>query len=194
MYLEFLPGGSIIFILGSIKSLLDKYGTLDENLIKIYLKQVLLGIEYLHDKGIVHRDLKCANILVDLRGNIKISDFGCSGQLNAINTVGDSQILQSLKGTIPFMAPEVICQNKYGRKADIWSIGCTGIEMATGQLPWGKFDNYFEALYKIGKSNSIPDIPLNISNEFKSFLLYCFKRNYKERPSIKELLKHEYFI
>ena len=175
--------------------MLDKYGSLDEKLIKIYLKQVLHGIEYLHEKGIVHRDLKCANILVDLKGNIKISDFGCSGQLNSCNRLsGDSQVLQSLKGTIPFMAPEVIRQNKYGRKADIWSIGCTALEMATAQIPWGTFDNYLEALYKIGKSNDLPQIPTNISNSFNNFLLYCFNRNYKERPSIKDLLKHEFLF
>ncbi len=171
--------------------MLDKFGTLDEKLIKIYLKQILFGISYLHEKGIVHRDLKCANILVDLKGNIKLSDFGCSGQLSNSN-YADSEILNSLKGTIPFMAPEVICQNKYGRKADIWSIGCTALEMATGKLPWGHFDNYFQAMYKIGKSNDIPEVPMKISSSFKSFLLNCFKRNYKERPGIKELLSHEF--
>lgn len=72
--LEFVPGGSI-------KSLLDKFMQFDERLVKIYTRQMLEGLSYLHDKGIIHRDLKCANVLVDNTGTIKLSDFGASKRI-----------------------------------------------------------------------------------------------------------------
>ncbi len=197
---------------GSIKYILDKYGPLNENLIKIFLKQVLEGLEYLHSKGIVHRDIKSANILLDVKGNIKLFDFGCSaqyiessskmpsapnGDISAFSTdlkemqVNNSEeFLDSLKGTLPWMAPEVVCQKKYGKKADVWSLGCTVLEMATGKPPWGKLDNFYQAMIKIGKSNDIPEIPNKISKNLRDFLLMCFRRNPKERPSIKRLKEH----
>jgi serine/threonine protein kinase len=181
IYLEYISGGSIKYIL-------DKYGPLNENITKIYLKQILEGLEYLHSKQIVHRDIKCANILLDVKGGIKLSDFGCSGQFKD----STEDFLDSLKGTLPWMAPEVMCQCKYGKSADIWSLGCSLIEIATGYPPWGKLDNCYQAMNKIGKSNDIPDIPSFISDNFKDFLIKCFKRNPKERATIKELKEHPF--
>lgn len=192
IYLEYISGGSIKYIL-------DKYGPLSENLTKIYLIQILDGLEYLHSKQIVHRDIKCANILLD-KGRIKLSDFGCSGQYidtqlsNSLmkNVNNSEEFLDSLKGTLPWMAPEVICQNKYGKMADIWSLGCTLIEMATSHPPWGKLDNCYQAMTKIGRSSLIPEIPSFLSDNFKDFLLKCFKRDPKERASIGELKDHPF--
>jgi serine/threonine protein kinase len=161
----------------------------------------------LHSKGIVHRDIKSANILLDIKGNIKLSDFGCSGQffdkntntnnisqnnLNNLNVCNSEEFLDSLKGTLPWMAPEVICQIKYGKKADIWSLGCTLLEMATGQPPWGNLDNCYHAMTRIGRSNDIPEIPITLSEGFKDLLVNCLKRNCKERPSVKELKEHKF--
>jgi serine/threonine protein kinase len=97
-----------------------------------------------------------------------------------------------MKGTIPFMAPEVVCQNKYGCKADIWSLGCLLIEMKTGKNPWGNLDNFAAALFKIGKSNQLPKFPEDISNEFKHFLSNCINRNPKERANINFLINHPF--
>ena len=97
----------------------------------------------------------------------------------------------SLKGTIPWCAPEVICHKKYGKKADIWSLGCTLIEM-TGNQPWGNIENIFQVMNKIGKSNLIPDIPDYLSNNFKNFLRLCFKRDPKQRANLKTLMKHNF--
>ncbi len=183
IYLEYVSGGSIKYIL-------DKYGPLNENLIKIFLKQILDGLEYLHSKGIVHRDIKSSNILLDIKGNIKLSDFGCSGQFYAQLSNSSHEFLDSLKGTIPWMAPEVVCQKKYGKKADIWSLGCTLIEMASGLPPWGKMENCFQAMNKIGRSNETPDIPCFLSDSFKDLISLCLKRNYQDRVYIKELKEH----
>jgi serine/threonine protein kinase len=180
--LEYLPGGSI-------RSILDLYGPLKENLIKIYLKQILIGLKYLHDKGIVHRDIKSANILVDCCGIIKLSDFGSAGQ---ILNQSQNDLLTSLKGTLPWMAPEVVRQNNYGKKADIWSLGCLLIEMSTGKIPWGNIDNYIQAIMKIGKSTLLPDIPHFLSDSLKDFIKQCLVRNPIERAELEVLLNHPF--
>jgi serine/threonine protein kinase len=192
IYLEYVPGGSLRYII-------DKFGPLKENLIKKYLKQILDALEYLHSKKIVHRDIKCANILLDVKGNIKFSDFGCSGQMldnefvNELSSVGNSdEFLDSLKGTLPWMAPEVVLQQKYGKRADIWSLGCTLIELSTGQAPWGKLENFFQAMNKIGRSNDLPEIPTKISSNFKDFILKCLQRNPKDRMTATQLKEHPF--
>jgi serine/threonine protein kinase len=183
IYLEYASGGSIKYII-------DKYGPLNENLIKIFLKGILEGLDYLHSNKILHRDLKSANILIDAKGNVKLSDFGCSGQFS--ESANSEEFFDSLKGTLPWMAPEVVLQQKYGKKADVWSLGCTLLEMVTGHCPWGKLDNFYQAMFKIGRSDDIPDIPQTISEKFKDFLLSCLKKNPKERLKLKSLKTHPF--
>jgi serine/threonine protein kinase len=129
IFLELMAGGSI-------SSLLKKYGSFNERLIQIYTNQILQGLEYLHINNIVHRDIKGGNVLVDKNGTCKLADFGNSKRLYS-ELEDDNQI----KGTAHWMAPEVIKQNKYGRYSDIWSLGCTIIEMATGSPPWSQYKN-----------------------------------------------------
>ena len=185
IYLEYIPGGSL-------KNLIDKFGSLSTRLIKLYLPKIIEGLEYLHSKGIVHRDIKSANILVDLNGNIKLSDFGVSGQISLKKSSGDSCFLQSLKGTLLWMAPEVICQIKYDFKADIWSLGCTLLEMATGFPPWGKIENHMEAFMKIGRSEEDPEIPENLNSDLINVIKRCLIRNPMERITLDEIKKHKF--
>lgn len=187
MYLEYVSGGSL-------KNLINKIGKLNEKLIRKYLIQILDGLEYLHKMKIVHRDLKCSNILLTSEGNIKIIDFGVSTQILASQSMMDNQLLSSLKGTIPWMAPEVINQSKYCKKIDVWSLGCTLIEMCSGKTPWSDInqDNYIQALLKIGNSQDIPNIPNDISSNLKSFLLQCLVRDPKQRKKILDLKKSEF--
>ncbi|KAJ4833779.1 hypothetical protein Tsubulata_012655 [Turnera subulata] len=126
--LEFVPGGSI-------SSLLGKFGSFPESVIRMYTKQLLLGLEYLHQNGIMHRDIKGANILVDNKGCIKLADFGASKKVVELATINGAK---SMKGTPYWMAPEVILQTGHSFSADIWSVGCTVIEMATGKPPWSQ--------------------------------------------------------
>ena len=188
LYLEYIPGGSI-------KSMIEQFGGFNEILIRKYTKQILSGLKYLHDKKIIHRDIKCANILIGNGGIIKLTDFGCSKKISMKLAKKDSssngEYCTSLKGTIPWCAPEVICHKKYGKKADIWSLGCTLIEM-TGNQPWGNIENIFQVMNKIGKSNLTPDIPDCLSNNFKNFLKLCFKRDPKQRANLKLLMKHNF--
>merc|ERR1719188_1507119 len=115
---------------------------------------MLKGLDYLHTRRppVVHRDIKCANILVDLNFSVKLADFGCSRQQDVTTSF-------TTIGSIPWMAPEVIQQHDgYGRKADIWSLGCTVIEMFTAEKPWGNafFDNIMYAMSHIGLSEALP--------------------------------------
>jgi serine/threonine protein kinase len=187
IYLEYVPGGSL-------GDLIQRYGPLSEKLIKIYLRQILKGLQYLHSKGIVHRDIKAANILLDTNGVIKLTDFGCSGQISLSSSHSENNLLNSIKGSIPWMAPEVICQNRYGCKADVWSLGCLLIELKTGKSPWGKLDNIVQALFKIGRSNAIPEFPLDISDSLKDFLCMCINRNPQNRSDVTSLLNHPFLF
>ena len=188
LYLEYIPGGSI-------KNIVEQFGGINETLIRKYTKQILVGLKYLHDNKIIHRDIKCANILIGDKGIIKLTDFGCSKKISLKFSKKDSssneEYCTSLKGTIPWCAPEVICHKKYGKKADIWSLGCTLLEM-TGNQPWGKIDNIFQVMNKIGKTNLTPEIPDYLSNNFKDFLELCFKREPKKRANLKTLMKHKF--
>ncbi|KAA8545104.1 hypothetical protein F0562_019888 [Nyssa sinensis] len=182
--LEFVPGGSI-------SSLLGKFGSFPEAVIRTYTKQLLLGLDYLHKNGIMHRDIKGANILVDNKGCIKLADFGASKQVVELATVTGAK---SMKGTPYWMAPEVILQTGHSFSADIWSVGCTVIEMATGKPPWSQQYQEVAALFHIGTTKSHPPIPEQLSVEAKDFLLKCLQKEPELRPPANELLKHPFVM
>ncbi|GAV63166.1 Pkinase domain-containing protein [Cephalotus follicularis] len=180
--LEFVPGGSI-------SSLLGKFGPFPEAVIRTYTKQLLLGLEYLHSNGIMHRDIKGANILVDNKGCIKLADFGASKQVVELATVSGAK---SMKGTPYWMAPEVIRQTGHSFSADIWSVGCTVIEMATGKPPWSEQYKEVAALFYVGSTKSHPEIPEHLSIEAQKFLLQSLQREPNMRPAASELLQHPF--
>jgi hypothetical protein len=183
IYLEYLPGGSLA-------KLLYNLGALPEVTIRAYLIQILKGLDYLHNNGVIHRDIKGANILLDSKGKVKLSDFGCSRQY--VNIDNESGLVTSVKGSLPWMAPEVIKQKGYGRKADIWSVGCVALEMMTARKPWELDENHIMFMMKMVSENTIPEIPSGISPSAKDFLLQCFQRDPSSRKSAKELLNHEF--
>ncbi|XP_020209854.1 mitogen-activated protein kinase kinase kinase NPK1 isoform X1 [Cajanus cajan] len=181
--LEFVPGGSI-------SSLLGKFGSFPESVMKMYTKQLLLGLEYLHTNGIIHRDIKGANILVDNKGCIKLADFGASKKVVELATINGAK---SMKGTPHWMSPEVILQTGHTISTDIWSVACTVIEMATGKPPWSQqYPLEVSALFYIGSTKSHPPIPEHLSAEAKDFLLKCFHKEPNLRPSASELLQHPF--
>ncbi|CAL5413237.1 unnamed protein product [Camellia sinensis] len=171
---------------GSISSLLGKFGSFPESVIRMYTKQLLLGVEYLHRNGIMHRDIKGANILVDNKGCIKLTDFGASKKVATMTGA------KSMKGTPYWMAPEVILQTGYSFSADIWSVGCTVIEMATGKPPWSQQYQEVAALLHIGTTKSHPPIPEHLSAEATDFLLKCLQKEPNLRPAASDLLQHPF--
>ncbi|XP_052210007.1 mitogen-activated protein kinase kinase kinase YODA isoform X2 [Diospyros lotus] len=179
IYLEYVSGGSIY-------KLLQDYGPLGEIAIRSYTYQILSGLAYLHVKNTVHRDIKGANILVDPSGCVKLADFGMAKHIS-----GQSCPL-SFKGSPHWMAPEVI-KNSSGCNlaVDIWSLGCTILEMATGKPPWSKYEGV-AAMFKIGNSKELPEIPDHLSDECKDFVMHCLQRNPKLRPMAVHLLEHPF--
>jgi serine/threonine protein kinase len=144
---------------------------MNENLIRVYTKQILEGIEYLHVNNVVHRDIKAANILVDSKGTCKLADFGSSKKF-----YGSFNQFKSLCGTPYWMPPEVIRQSGHNRHADIWSLGCTVYEMLMGHPPWTDKKDIIQVFLCIATATEPPLIPANalVSPELKSFLEACF--------------------
>ena len=173
---------------GSLESLILTYGKLPENLVANYLTQIIHGLVYLHEKKVIHRDIKPSNILMTSQGQVKISDFGCSQQMLTSQT--PLQLVTQMKGSVPYMAPEALRQEVLSRKADIWSLGCLALELATGKDPWAhkQWDNLFSAMLYIGKRNVTPPICDSLSSGMKEFLGKCFQRDLKKRASAKTLL------
>ncbi|GAB4848235.1 hypothetical protein Ancab_002902 [Ancistrocladus abbreviatus] len=179
VYLEYVSGGSI-------HKLLQEYGAFKEPVIKNYTRQILSGLAYLHSRNTMHRDIKGANILVDPDGEIKLADFGMAKHISSCASV------LSFKGSPYWMAPEVVMnKNGYGLAVDIWSLGCTVIEMAASKPPWSQYEGV-AAIFKIGNSKDIPEIPDHVSNDAKSFLRLCLQRDPSARPSAAQLLDHPF--
>lgn len=178
---------------GSIQVLLKTMGgPLDERVIRKYARQILLGLAYLHSRNppVAHRDIKSANVLVETTGNVKLADFGCSKVLNEL--LEGEETYDSVLGTPHWMAPEVIRQEGAGLPADIWSFGCTVLEMASGKPPWSHIREPTAVLFHIAAKEEIPQIPDSLSEEGKDFLRRCFQRDPSKRPTAAELLQHAF--
>uniref|UniRef100_A0A2N9I832 Protein kinase domain-containing protein n=1 Tax=Fagus sylvatica TaxID=28930 RepID=A0A2N9I832_FAGSY len=143
--------------------LYQRYNLRDSQ-VSAYTRQILHGLKYLHDRNVVHRDIKCANILVDANGSVKLADFGLA-KATKLNDV------QSCKGTAFWMAPEVVNRKNhgYGLPADIWSLGCTVLEMLTREIPYSDWE-WMAALFKIGKGEP-PPVPESLSKDARDFIL-----------------------
>ncbi|BFG02219.1 dual specificity mitogen-activated protein kinase kinase hemipterous [Drosophila madeirensis] len=146
------------------------------------------ALSYLKDKhGVIHRDVKPSNILIDERGNIKLCDFGISGRLV------DSKANTRSAGCAAYMAPERIDPKKpkYDIRADVWSLGITLVELATARSPYEGCNTDFEVLTKVLDSEP-PCLPsgegFNFSHEFHDFVIKCLTKNHQDRPKYPELL------
>ncbi|NXK16044.1 M3K3 kinase, partial [Arenaria interpres] len=181
IFVEYMPGGSI-------KDQLKAYGALTENVTRKYTRQILQGVFYLHSNMIVHRDIKGANILRDSAGNVKLGDFGASKRIQTICMSGTG--IKSVTGTPYWMSPEVISGEGYGRKADVWSVACTVVEMLTEKPPWAEFEA-MAAIFKIATQPTNPQLPDGVSNSCRNFLKQIFVEE-KRRPTAEDLLRHPF--
>ncbi|XP_069788139.1 mitogen-activated protein kinase kinase kinase 4 isoform X1 [Narcine bancroftii] len=166
---------------------------LQEHVIRLYTKQITTAINVLHEHGIVHRDIKGANIFLTSSGLIKLGDFGCSVKLKNIAQTMPGEVNSTL-GTAAYMAPEVITRAKgegHGRAADVWSLGCVLVEMVTGKRPWHEYEHNFQIMYKVGMGHK-PPIPERLSPEGKDFLSHCLESDPKHRWTSSQLLDHPF--
>ncbi|XP_041365735.1 uncharacterized protein LOC121380819 [Gigantopelta aegis] len=186
IFMQFVPGGSIA-------SILARFGALDESVFRRYTKQILEGVEYLHENDIIHRDIKGGNVMLMPNGVIKLIDFGCAKRLCINLSLSQSQILKSMKGTPYWMAPEVVNETGHGKKSDIWSVGCTVFEMATKKPPWANV-NPMAAIFAIGSDKPIPPLPELFSDEARHFVKCCLTRDQSRRSSASELLEHPFIL
>ncbi|KAA6408842.1 MAG: STE STE11 BCK1 kinase [Lasallia pustulata] len=188
IFLEYISGGSV-------GSCLRRHGKFEESVVSSLTRQTLAGLAYLHTEGILHRDLKADNILLDVDGTCKISDFGISKKTD--NIYGND-ITNSMQGSVFWMAPEVVRSQDsgYSAKVDIWSLGCVVLEMFAGRRPWSK-EEAIGAIYKLGSLNQAPPIPedvsVAISAEAVAFMWDCFTIDPSERPTAETLLSHHPF-
>lgn len=190
LFLEYCSGGSLA-------AQLRTYGALGMPLLRKYTLQLVEGLRYLHSRTppVVHRDLKCANVLLTHNGDVKITDFGCSKWLQT----GEAFLENSVAGSIFWMAPELLRgRGRLTTSADVWSLGCCVVEMATGSAPWAerRFDNILQACHVIAESEELPPFPEDLSEKVAGFVVACLRRNPQDRPSASDLrslplLKHK---
>jgi len=170
----------------SLAEHLAQFNEFHEPLVREITRQVLHGLRYLHSHGVTHRDLKPGNIMVNQNGMVKITDFGVSSCVD-LQTAGSGH---TMVGTPWYIAPEMIEGRPYDHSVDIWSLGCTVLELATGRRPYHTL-NAMAALFRMVQDR-MPPIPPNLSAECASFLKACWVWEPSKRPSAADLLKHPF--
>eukprot|EP01062_Namystynia_karyoxenos_P022697 TRINITY_DN1871_c1_g1_i1.p1 TRINITY_DN1871_c1_g1~~TRINITY_DN1871_c1_g1_i1.p1 ORF type:complete len:1509 (+),score=390.96 TRINITY_DN1871_c1_g1_i1:92-4618(+) len=190
--MEYVPGGSI-------SSLLGKLGRFSEHVIRQFTRQVCQGLAYLHEHRIIHRDIKGGNCLVGVDGTVKLADFGCSVRVLATDGGGMPKPSRSVDsrhlGTSLWMSPEAVRDPaRVTFATDIWSVGCTVVEMATARSPWADahFTNEWAAMFYISQTQCGPPAPLHLSRQAHRLLGDCFAINPEDRPTVDNLLEHEF--
>ncbi|KAH0453930.1 hypothetical protein IEQ34_018254 [Dendrobium chrysotoxum] len=178
LFLEYAPGGSLADHI--------KYSGngLDEPAIRYKTRDILTGLAYLHGQGVAHCDVKPGNVLLVSGERAKIGDLGCARWVAA----GELEV----RGTPMYMAPEAARGEEQGMSADVWSLGCTVIEMFTGRAPWPEIDDVVAAIHRIGFSGDVPEIPDWVSEEARDFLDKCLRNDPGERWTAEELLSHPF--
>uniref|UniRef100_A0A0E0PQP8 Protein kinase domain-containing protein n=4 Tax=Oryza TaxID=4527 RepID=A0A0E0PQP8_ORYRU len=177
LLLEFAPGGSLA------DEVARNGGRLEEDDVRAYAADVASGLAYLHGVGMVHGDVKGRNVVIGANGRAKLADFGCARRADSAGPIG---------GTPAFMAPEVARGEEQGPAADVWALGCTVIEMATGRAPWSGVDDVVAAVRLIGFTDAVPEPPEWLSPEANDFLDKCLRRRAGERWTAAQLLEHPF--
>lgn len=193
--MEFMAGKSLDAIYKKAIQL-DPTNRINEKVLGKIAESVLNGLNYLHQQRIIHRDIKPSNILLDSKGNVKLCDFGVSGEV--VNSLATTFV-----GTQYYMAPERIMGKPYTITCDVWSLGLTLLEVASAKFPFEMDggNDMFGAIELLSlileyepKLEDLPDEGIHWSDSFKNFIQYCLKKNSDERPSPRQMLQHPWCI
>ncbi|GAA6025978.1 hypothetical protein JCM8202_002188 [Rhodotorula sphaerocarpa] len=170
---------------GSLAALVRKFGRIPESLVGLYVLQVLQGLQYLHEQGVIHRDIKGSNILATKEGSIKLADFGVATRVG-----GPSDM--AVVGSPYWMAPEIVDQFGASPASDIWSLGALVIELLTSKPPY-HFLEPMPALFRIVADDG-PPLPEGSSAAVRDFLGQCFQKDPNLRVGAKKLLRHPWMV
>uniref|UniRef100_A0ACD5WV11 Uncharacterized protein n=1 Tax=Avena sativa TaxID=4498 RepID=A0ACD5WV11_AVESA len=182
MLMEYAPGGSLA------DEIRRCGGRCEEDLIRSRARDILSGLAHVHGAGVAHCDVKGRNVLIGSDGRAMIADFGCARRTGS--GIAGEKMLGG--GTPMFMAPEAARGEEHGPAADIWALGCTVIEMATGAAPWQRFASPVATLHHVAFSGEVPEFPRWLSDEGKNFLGRCLLQDARERWTAEQLLEHEF--
>ncbi|KAJ7648106.1 kinase-like domain-containing protein, partial [Roridomyces roridus] len=169
---------------GSLEQSLKAFGKFNEPLAASYSAHILEGLHYLHSNDIVHCDIKAANVLTNKNGTVKLTDFGSALNLRGMDF--------SIAGSPNWMAPEIIeLLGPPSTKSDIWSLGCTIVEMVTGHPPYHEIGNYLSVMFRIVDDETIP-LPGAYRNYRTAAAAVCFNKDPANRPDAASLSKYQW--
>lgn len=177
IFMEFADGGTV-------GNELREKGPMTEDVASGFMRQLLAGLEYLHNRRIIHRDLKGDNLFLMKSGVLKVGDFGTSKELQTL------KFSDSVAGTPNFMAPEMIECVGHSTEADIWSVGCCAIQMMTAKAPFHNLDNQMAVMFAVLKGQITKQVPNGCSEEFRDFIKVCTFRSPPDRWPCSALLGH----
>ncbi|KAG6514675.1 hypothetical protein ZIOFF_025044 [Zingiber officinale] len=178
LFLEYAPLGSLYDRIAA------RCGSLEEQEIRSYAGDLLHGLAHLHAAGVAHCDVKTRNVLLWPEGGAKLTDFGCAQRT--------SVAAPSVAGTPMYMAPEAARGEEQGAPADVWALGCTVVEMATGRPPWPDIADPIAALHRAGFTENVPECPGWLSPDARDFVANCLRRDARERWTAEQLLRHPF--